>query len=104
MCLRQKIFVLKKLEMTEQQALKGAEFFKCQAYKVKKKSGTSIYKYATTYLWTKEPIKEFSREYELVVLIANFKENRQAIRLIIAYIYDPVCLESLDNTDTLCIP
>jgi hypothetical protein len=61
--------------MTEQQALKGAEFFKCQAYKVKKKSGTSIYKYAMTYLWTKAPIKEFSDEYELVVLIADFGER-----------------------------
>jgi len=58
--------------MTEQQALKGAEFFKCQAYKVKQKSGTSIYKYATTYMWTKEPIKAFSKNYELVVLIADF--------------------------------
>lgn len=61
--------------MTEQQALQGAEFFKCQAYKVKKKSGTSIYKYATTYLWTRAPIKQFSRDYELVVLIADFGER-----------------------------
>ena len=104
MCLIQKIFVLKKLEMTEQQALKGAEFFKCQAYKVKKKSGTSIYKYAMTYLWTKAPIKEFSDEYELVVLIADFKENGQAISLIIAYIDDTVCFETLDITDTLSVP
>jgi hypothetical protein len=28
-----------------------------------------------TYLWTKAPIKEFSDEYELVVLIADFGER-----------------------------
>ena len=75
MCLIVRILGLWRLNMTEQQALKGAEFFKCQAYKVKKKSGTSIYKYAITYLWTKAPIKEFSNEYELVVLIADFGEK-----------------------------
>ena len=90
--------------MTEQQALNGAEFFKCQAYKVKKKSGTSIYKYATTYMWTKSPIKELEKEYETIVLIADFRKKGQAIRLILAQIAKVVCFKTLDNTDTLCIP
>ena len=28
----------------------------------------------------------------------------QPVRLILTYIYDYVCFETLDNTDTLCVP
>jgi hypothetical protein len=61
--------------MNEQQALYGAEYYGCQAYKLRKRSNHSIYKYAYTYMWTREPINALKNDYDEIVLIADFEKG-----------------------------